>query len=558
MKSVLPHPLRNIRRWEHVRRVAMRYGFDTVLYSGGLRPVSRLLRRRRARYLSRLTLPERVRLMLEELGPTYVKLGQVLASRTELLPPRWTSELARLHNRVVPFSPEEAAGVIEAELGASPKELFAQFDSEPLAAASMAQVHRAVLPSGEKVVVKIQRPGIEADIHADLEIIRGIARMLEQRTTWAAQYNLSASVEEFAAGMVLELDSVNEARNAERLARNLSDVPNVHVPTVYTEYVTRRVLTMERIDGVKINDTAAIDAAGLDRHQLAVTFVHAMMKQILIDGFFHADPHPGNVLVSLDTGVLNFLDVGLVGYVIQEQRMLLISLIFALQERDTRALTGVLLDLSTASGKVDEPALRRDVDRFINRYLTESLADMDFARMMTDMMSLMLDYGIRFPPELTLALKALAQADEIARTLDPDIDIVRCANETGQGLLIEKMARTNLNKQISQGVQQAMRHWPKVQSAARVWLEQLESGKITLHLDNADLVAELRRYRFLLNRAVAGLILAGMIIGSTIAMRTGPTEAMSFVPTLGGIAFVITMFVGLLMIARLFLRDESA
>jgi ubiquinone biosynthesis protein len=559
VKHVRPHLLKNFRRWEHVQRVALRYGFDTVIYNA---PISRLFAnlcrwRNRSRYLSRLTPPERLRLMLEELGPTYVKLGQVIASRGELLPPRWTHELSKLHNRVLPFSSDQVCEVINDELGDEPKAFFTEFDSEPIAAASMAQVHRAVLPNGEKVVVKVQRPNIEDDINADLEIIHAIVSLLEQRTSWAGQYNLTATVEEFSAGMKTELDSVNEARNAQRLARNMDDVPGVHVPTIYHDLVTPRILTMERIEGVKITDTAAIDAAGLDRKALAVTFIRAVMKQILIDGFFHADPHPGNVLVTLDTGVINFLDMGLVGFIVEEQRSLIISLIFALQERDARALAEVALDLGIAARPVDSAALRRDIDRFMNRHLTTTLADLEFSRMMMDMMNLMRDHDIRFPSELTLALKALAQAEEIARALDPQIDIIRCAAETGQGLLADQMTPQNLNKQITRGIQKTFRHIPKLQHAANLWLEQLESGKLTIHVDNSDIVTVLRGYRSLANRAVAGLILAGMIVGSTIAMSISPAHSGAFIPVIGAVGFVVAMFVGLLIVLRLLLVGET-
>jgi ubiquinone biosynthesis protein len=559
MKRVPRSRLRTWRRWNKVRHVVFKYGFDMVI---SVDPLHKLFsrfyqKRRQIAGLGRLTAPERLRLMLQELGPTYVKLGQVLASRSEILPARWTEELGKLHDHVRPVSYDAVQALIADELGGLPGDIFARFETEPIAAASIAQVHRAVLPNGQPVVVKVQRPNIESDVLADLNIIHSIAELLEQRTAWAGQYNAVAAVEEFASGMMDELDCLNESRNAQRLARNMADIPGIHVPTIYCDFISRRVLTMECIHGVKITDLDALDRAGLNRTELATTFIKAMMKQVLIDGFFHADPHPGNVLVTPEDGTINFLDLGLVGFIIEEQRSLLISLIFALQERDARELARIALELSVTSGPVDEPALRRDIDRFLNRYLTANLAQMEFSKMIGEMFQMMLDHGIRFPRELTLAMKALAQAEEIARALDPQIDIVQCAYDTGKGLLVEQITVKNAQQYVSRGIQQTVRRLPKLQKAFDLWLEQFESGKLTIHVDHSDMVSELKRYRALGNRAVAALLLVGMIIGSTLAMNIRPAAAQSFIPVLGAAAFGVTMLVSLYLVLHVLLGGET-
>ena len=274
-------------------------------------------------------LPVKVRLLLQELGPIYVKVGQLISSQAQALPSDWAEQFAKLQSNVRPFPYEQVNDIIVAELGASPEELFATIDHEPLAAASLAQVHRATLHSGEQVVVKVQRPNSQKQVKADVGIMDWLARLAAGRIGWARDIDLVGMVDEFGSQVLLELDYRIEAYNAFRLNQNLVTIPRVRVPVFYDNLSTERVLTMEFIEGFKITDIPTIEAAGFDRETLAQDFLRSTLKQILIDGFFHGDLHPGNVTVSRHDGTIIYLDLGMMGELELRERMNLISMLFA-------------------------------------------------------------------------------------------------------------------------------------------------------------------------------------------------------------------------------------
>ncbi|NTU65703.1 MAG: hypothetical protein HGB05_20450, partial [Chloroflexi bacterium] len=268
-----------------------------------------------------LTTPQKVRILLQDLGPTYVKIGQMASSRPELLPPGYPEELARLQSTVRPFPYDQVVEMIKKELKAPPEEVFKEFEIEPLAAASTAQVHRAVLHTGEQVVVKVQRPDIVPQVRADLGVMHEIAKALQKRGVVGASVDAVGTIDEFGSNVMRELDYQNEAYNTRRVAYNMQSIPGVHVPKIYSQQTTSRVMTEEFIRGVKLNKVDQIDAAGIDRKQLARTFIRAIMKQVLVDGFFHGDPHPGNLMINLDNGIIQFLDLGMVGEIDLQQRI---------------------------------------------------------------------------------------------------------------------------------------------------------------------------------------------------------------------------------------------
>jgi ubiquinone biosynthesis protein len=313
--------------------------------------------------------PVMVRLMLQDLGPTYVKLGQMIASRSEILPEDWESELNKLQSEVAPFPYEEAERILTEELGAAPEECFSKFSKEPFAAASMAQVYHASHLSGEDVVVKVQRPDIDVTVRGDLNVMRDVVTTLEKRAQWARNLGFSGMVEEFAANVTEELDYSIEAYNARRLKETMRDFEFVRIPTIYSSFSTSKVITMEFMQGVKMTQVEAMDSASIDRQELARKMIRVMNKQVLLDGFFHGDPHPGNVLVDLDTGNIIFLDLGMMGQMTNEQRMALFDIIWSLKYGESRDLTNILLRLSTRYKEFDEEDLNRDIDRLVQRHV---------------------------------------------------------------------------------------------------------------------------------------------------------------------------------------------
>ena len=348
------------------------------------------------------------------------------------MPEDWRGELDKLQSTVPPFPWERAKAILTAELGADPETLYASIEHEPFAAASLAQVHRATLHDGREVVVKVQRPDVQAKVRADLGVIQELAGVAEARLPIARQLDAQGLAKEFADGVAEELDYRIEAYHARRLADVIRSIPGTAVPEVHGELSTSRVLTMDFIPGVKATKADQLDPS-IDRELVARTFMRAVIKQIMLDGFFHADPHPGNILVDPHTGVITFLDLGLVGEIRQEQRLDLLALLWALRMSDPGALATVSLRLCVATGTLDEDAYRADVERLFYQYWIYGNAS--FTRMVGALFSTLREHGLRMRRELTLAVKAITQAEELLRAFKPGMSLVDTATQEAEVII---------------------------------------------------------------------------------------------------------------------------
>jgi ubiquinone biosynthesis protein len=537
-----------------------RYGAQIIINMTPLGTVRRLMQRwifRGRRVVINESLPETVCWMLQELGPTYVKLGQVISSRTEILPRAWQEALSKLQDTVAPFPYDEVERIITSELGALPEVLFASFEPKPIAAASIAQVHRARLPTGQDVVVKVQRPDIKVTVKADLNVMRDGVTMLEARTRWARDLGLGGILNEFADRMVEELDFHNEVYHLQRLKHNMSVFSEVHIPRVYDAYSTSRVLTMEFVEGVKLTNMKAVEETGIDRAGLAKVFMGAMLKQVLLDGFFHGDPHPGNILVDLESSRLIFLDMGLMGQLDMEQRLAIADVIWSLKERNSGNLTAILLEMSTPFKKVDQAALNRDVDCMLNRHLVYSETIPSLATILEASLSLVHGHGLRVHPDLTLAIKALVQCEQIIRVVAPQISMVDTAFGEIEKLMRQeftvKSIASEVSKQATGTAKDLIRHIPKLREATLKWLDQYERGRLTIYLEADEathqhlrrLVQSIERS---INRLTLGLVLTGLLIGSAITSTVPgaidwirPTDILFAIASLIALGFVLQL-----------------
>ncbi len=372
----IPTPRRNVilenMRLQQVYNAMYATGVDIALRDTPLGPVRAWFSRvvlGETDTLGDVTGPARIRAMLEQLGPTYVKIGQMMASRSDVLPAAWIDELAKLQSEAAPFEWVDVQAIVTKELGADPEVLYATFEHEPFAAASTAQVHRATLMDGTLVAVKVQRPRIQAKTQADLGVIQELARVGEKRFAAARKIGLEGIVAEFARGVLKELDYRNEAYHARRLADGMQRFPEVHVPLVYDDLSGQRVITMEFVKGIKISKADELRAAGFDTTELGTVFIRAIIKQVLVDGFFHGDPHPGNILGDPESRQIVFLDLGLVGQLNQQQRVDLLGLIYAIKEIDIPGIGDGLLALGKPTPSFDETGFRDDIDRLARQYL---------------------------------------------------------------------------------------------------------------------------------------------------------------------------------------------
>ncbi len=469
----------------------------------------------------RISTAQRTRLLLEGLGPTFVKLGQIVSSQSSTLPDEWRHELELLQNEVPPAPFEQAKQVIVDELGGPPEELFAWFDSEPLAAASLGQVYRATTHAGEEVVVKVQRPGIEPRVKADLAVARTFTRYAQARSRYAREIGLSSMVDEFGSSLMDELDYYAEAYNMERLAENLAGITGVHIPKVYRDLSAKRVLTQEFISGVKISDVEAIREAGLDPTAVGGAALRAAIKMLMIDGYFHADPHPGNLLVDLDTGVVTFLDAGMVGEITLAQRANLVLLLWMFVKGDVAGMGRQLRSLSVPfRDDVDPAHFDKVFERRMARYGRGSGADVK--EVIGSSISILRDNGLRLDSQLTLALKSLTQASAFFTPLaDPEhpftTEALKASIELGQQAIedgaIEAAARREGSRLLSEAFQAA----PDYLKGLLSWRDQLKSGRITVHVDTSALDRQMEAARSITSMVVIAVLVAGSLVGSAVA-----------------------------------------
>jgi ubiquinone biosynthesis protein len=554
-------------RIHQVYNILLRYGWDLAFQRWG---TLNRLRHRMQRWVWQLprdlpepSTPVKVRLMLEELGPTYVKMGQIVSSQASVVPPDWEVELEKLQSSVPPFPEDQVREILQQELGAPPEEIFAAFEIQPLAAASTAQVHRAQLFSGEEVVVKVQRPGIQRKMKADLGVMLRVARVAANRSGALRAIDLEGMVEQFSISVMTELDLPGEAYNSMRLAENMSTLEGVHIPRVFPEYLTSQVMVMEFVEGVKISEVDAIDAAGLDRTVVAGNALRAVVKQLLIDGFFHADPHPGNVLVDLQTGRITFLDAGMVGHLDLQQRLNIIQLLFAIQQQDVPGMGQILRNLSVPfADEVDEKAYARDFQRQVSRQLYVGMST-GFGQTVTLGLDVLRSHGLRLDPNLTMAVKALMQAEAFATLLYPEGGIVSEGVEIVQELALkevtpEKVAEV-VKDQLMMSAREVVKRIPSLQDATIKWLDQYQKGRLEVYVDTSSLGKEVDKLALLGRQVVIAVMLVGMMVGSSIAtsvLAFAEPEGRwwEFAFRLSYIGFVVAMAITIFILLRLIWR----
>ncbi|HEY8393697.1 MAG TPA: AarF/ABC1/UbiB kinase family protein [Thermaerobacter sp.] len=434
--------LRHLRRYREIASVLARHGLTVVAEQLGLarRPGARGRAPEEVELAGEgagareRNLGVHLRQALEELGPTFVKLGQLLSTRPDLLPPDVLRELSRLQDRVPPFPFEQVVAQIERELGRPLPELFARFDPQPLAAASIGQVHAAELPGGQPVVVKVQRPDARHTIEADLEILMGLAALAERYSTLAEVYPFREIAAEMAATLRAELDFVQEARNAERLWRLAARNPAVRIPRVYWEYTTPRVLTLERLEGTKLSEDAASALPPAECRRVGRALVLAVLEPMFTEGIFHADPHPGNVMLLRD-GRIGLLDFGVVGRLDPTTRRHLTALVINLLRADTDGLVRNVVALADVPPDVDRRRLRRDLELLYDRYYEARFRDVDLAEVIPSFFEVLRRHRVRVPAELGLVGKTLLTLQGVASRLDPGLSVLELARPLALRLL---------------------------------------------------------------------------------------------------------------------------
>jgi len=509
---------RELPRLREISVVFVRHGLGDLVRRAG---ISRLLEQAghvlhlgEAPEIAHLEAQQRVRLAFEQLGPTFVKLGQMLSTREDLLPPAWTTELARLHSDVAPVPFDDLLPQVRQALGRSPFEVFGHVEREPYAAASIAQIHRAKLASGTPVVLKIRRPGIEAKIDADLRILDHLAHLIEREMPDVRRYRPVQVVGQLRSSLERELDLAVEARNAERFARSFADDPDIYVPRVYWEWTSSTMNVQEHIEGIRGNDLAAIDSAGLDRKALAARGVDAVLKMILVDGFFHADPHPGNVMY-LPGNRIALIDFGMVGRLSQARRRQIIDLLAGLAGHDEEAMLEVLLDWR-GDDSVDEARLAADLGEFAFDYADMQLKDLKIGVLLNRVSAILREHSIVLPSDLTLLFKALITLEGLGHQYDPEFRLIERVKPFVDRAMRERYQPAETARRAQQTLSDLFGLVTSMPRDLARLVKYARRMRVDLDLKHLDRFGD--RLHSAINRATIGIMTASLVVGSSIVM----------------------------------------
>jgi predicted unusual protein kinase regulating ubiquinone biosynthesis (AarF/ABC1/UbiB family) len=493
---------------------------------------------------------------LEALGPTFIKLAQVLSTRADLLPSPYLDALARLQDAVAPFAFDQVQQTIEEELGVRLSKAFAQFEETPAAAASLGQVHRAALRDGRPVAVKVQRPGILEQVQEDLKALREVAQFLDRHSETGRRYNVTGIVAEFTESLLAELDYRREAANLRLIARNLQEFPSIRVPAPVDGYTTGRVLTMDYVSGTKVTALSPLTRLDIDAPALADELVRAYLKQIIIDGVFHADPHPGNVLLA-DDGRLALIDLGLVGRISPLMQEQLLKLLLAVSEGRGEEAAEVTLALCDRLDGYDDQAFRRDIRAMVGRYGHESLGSLQVGRVFMELQAACAAEGLRPPAELTMLGKTLLHLDQVARVLQPDMDVNATIRRDATQLMTRRLRKSATSGGMFSTVLEAKEFAERLPGRVNRVLDALSTSELKLKVELIDEGAVLSGLQKVANRITLGLILASLIIGAAMIMRIETGFRLFGYPGLAMILFLVAGMGGLWLAVNIITHDHA-
>lgn len=547
---------RHLNRYQRILRVLFKYGFSDLVerlhIDQYLETGLQMINRKPREQLDRHTRPARLRMALEELGPTFIKLGQLLSTRPDFIPPEYLDELAKLQDSVPPFTYPEVQQIFQEEFGKDPSEIYEYFDSVPLAAASIGQVHSARLsddqvPAGDEtgrdVVVKVQRPGIENTIAVDLEILAHIARLMEEHLEEVQGHRPSAIVHEFARSLSREIDFTIELSNIQRFARQFEGKAEIHVPRVYRSLSTDRILVLERIEGIKASNIDTLRNKGYDLPLIARRGANLVMEQIFVHGFFHADPHPGNIFI-LPENVICFIDFGQMGRLSLKDREEFVDLVLHIVDGNEIKVASDVLKITTQQGELDRDALAMDVGDFLDRYLYLSLAELKAGKILQDLLELVSRHKLSLHPNLYLMLKAMTTVEGVGLVLDPKLELIELASPFMKKIKLDRIKPRRLAEEVGASGSQYLSLIRDLPEEARSIISQLRKGKMKLEFEHRGLRPMERSLDRVSNRIAFAIVLAAQIIGSSLIVLSNIPPRWHSIPVIGLAGFLIAAVMG--------------
>lgn len=540
----------HLKRYKDIAVLFMKYGRSDVVKAAGLDEATNGVPPAQAK-------AEELAADLEKMGPTFIKLGQLLSSRGEILPPEYLEALARLQDSVAPFSYEEVERIVSEELGVRISKAFSRFDAEPLAAASLGQVHRAFLRDGRPVVVKVQRPGIRQQVVEDLESFEEIGKILEARTSLGGRYDINAMMEEFRKTLMLELDYRKEAQNLVTLGTNLRGFERIIVPQPIEDYTTSRVITMDYVEGKKITALSPLTLLEVDGSELAEELFHAYLKQIFVDGFFHADPHPGNVFLTDDHRIA-LLDLGMVSRIAPRLQERMLQMVLAISEGRSDEAADYALKLGERAETLDEATFRRRVADLVGENQSANIEDIQVGRIFIDMARYSAESGLRLPPELTILGKALINLDGIGRIIAPDFDPNASIRHNAARIMNQRMLKSLSPGNIFSGALEMKEMVDRLPSRVNRILDSAANNQFGLKIDTGiDAAQFMVGLQKVANRIALGLILAALIVGAAMLMQIWTAFTIGGYPGLAMIFFLAAVCGGLGLLFQTIWQDVT-
>ena len=546
--------MKHAQRYQEIINAFLKNGFGYFVYRLGLSENRASAEIQPDENVNLRSMGERLRTILQSLGPTFIKLGQIASTRRDIVPEEIIRELEQLQDQVTPFSFDKVRAIVEGELGDLLENLFLEFNNEPLATASIGQVHLARLPSQEVVAIKVQRPDIAPNVETDLEILDDLARLMEARISWAKRYKIRRMIDEFARSLRTELDYHTEGRNGERVAKQFIGNQGIKIPAIYWEYSTKKVLTMDYIQGIKVNQYKRLEEEGYDLRIIAERLANAMLQQILIDGFFHGDPHPGNIVI-LPGNVVSFMDFGMVGRLEEGTKYQFASLVINLKRGSTSGLIKALSEMGLVTEETDMTALRFSIDELRGKYYDIPLSQLSLGEAVNDLFTVANQHNIQIPPEFTMLGKALLTMEAIVEGLDPDFSIMKAAEPFGEKLIKDrynpkKIARNTWNQFVDSA--EALAELPRdVKEVTGL----IKKGKLRLDIKIPELQVFLHKLDQISNRLsfsivllAFSIIMTGLMIGSAIG---GQSTLLWKIPAIE-IGFIVAALMFLFMLFTIF------
>ncbi len=547
-------PTIHLKRYQEIAALLWKYGRSDLVKQMGTDDVFAVREEQPAK--AEGPLPEQLADDLEAMGPTFIKIGQLLASRSDLLPEAYLKPLERLQDNIKPFSFEEVEQIILTELGARVSKAFSEFDPKPIAAASLGQVHFAALRDGRKVIVKVQRPEIRKQIAEDFEVLTQIAEFLDAHTEFGRRYRFMNVLEEFRMSIQQELNYEREAQNLVTLGENLKEFEKIWVPQPVADYTTRSVLTMDYVQGRKITALSPLSRLELEGAPLADELFRAYLKQIMVDGMFHADPHPGNVFVT-DDGHIALIDLGMVGHVAPTMQENLLKLLVAVSEGDNEQAAYIIISISRTDENFNREQFKRRVSQIITSAQNQSLEQLNVGKSLLDMSKTAMDNGLFVPSELTLLGKTLLQLDEVGKIMDPKFDPYAAVRRNVAILVAQR-----LKKQASQGTminslidfKNLFTHLPE--RLNRI-LDAVANAELEVKIKTVDTPLLVEGFQKVANRITAGVILGSLILGASLLMRIQTSFTLFGYPGLAILCFLGAAAGSVWLLFTIFFQDEK-